>query len=103
MWISFSTRTGRYGAASETRGFARGNFRKNHRWSAVGAGLEPARLAARTLVHSMGDKETHAGVHVRKGVENRSPAYEKWSKNERKTYVRICGEPMRKLGYEVPI
>jgi hypothetical protein len=61
----------------------------------------PARFVRTTLVHSL-DQRTQTNVDALKTLRERSRAHENWSREERQTFVRICGAGMAKLGYEIP-
>ncbi len=62
----------------------------------------PIQFVRTTLVHSLGDKATHENVDVRKSLEQREPAFAKWSSDQREVFKEICGPAMRELGYEIP-
>ncbi len=63
---------------------------------------KPIEYIRTTLVHSLADDETHDNVDVRTHLENRKPAYEEWSPEQRQTFKTICGAAMHKLEYEIP-
>jgi len=48
------------------------------------------------------DSPQMQNVDVRKILTEREPPYKSWSEDQRATFIRICVEPMEKLGYEIP-
>ena len=54
-----------------------------------------------TLWHPLDSPHMH-NVDVRKILTERESPYKSWSEDQRKTFKRICAEPMEKLGYEIP-
>lgn len=62
----------------------------------------PVEFAKTTLVHSLGDKDTHRNVKVRESLQSRAAAYEGWSDSQRRTFMKICESAMRELEYDLP-
>ena len=67
--------------------------------------LEPnegaAEYAASTLVRPL-DKTVELAVDAKTTFQNREPAHQKWSNQQKETFKNHCSESMEMLGYEIP-
>jgi Sulfotransferase family len=61
----------------------------------------PVHLVRSTLMIPL-DEPTRRRVDVRAVFEQRRPAWEAWSDEQRETFRAIAGSGMRRLGYEIP-
>ncbi len=64
--------------------------------------VNPVNFVKTTLVHSMGDKQTHENVDVKKSIIEREPGYATWDEQEREIFKKICGASMEAHGYAIP-
>ena len=60
----------------------------------------PIKFVQSTLI-SQPDNQNRQGVDVKNLIGIRNPAYKNWSREQRETFKRICGETMSELGYEI--
>ncbi len=61
----------------------------------------PSTFAKTTLVHPL-DQPTQTDVAVVQRLHDREPAHESWTAEQRETFKTLCGDAMRRLGYDVP-
>jgi hypothetical protein len=61
----------------------------------------PGTFARTTLIHPL-DEPTRVGVSASERLVTRAPAHDTWTDEERKTFTALCGDAMRRLGYELP-
>jgi hypothetical protein len=61
----------------------------------------PTRFAQTSLIHSLGDR-TQTAVDVQNVLVNRPKGYTTWTSEQKKTFIDLCSEGMKKLGYEIP-
>ena len=59
----------------------------------------PLRYLQTTLVHPL-DQPDQVGVEVKKALLDRPPAHLGWTASQKETFKSICGEHMRRLGYD---
>lgn len=69
----------------------------------IGAPYEdgPAVYSQTTLVHPL-DKSTQQDVNATDVLKARPAPYANWSLEQKDLFKEICGDGMRKLGYEIP-
>jgi len=61
----------------------------------------PADFSKSTLVHPL-DKPTQERVNAAAELQARPAPYAKWDSDQKQIFKAICGNGMRKLGYQVP-
>ena len=54
-----------------------------------------------TIVHPL-DKPTKEDVNVKDVLEKRTPAWMKWTDEEKEIFKKVCGKNMHQLGYDIP-
>lgn len=62
---------------------------------------KPLQYAQTTVVHPL-DKSTRKETDVKAALNQRAPAYESWTDEQRMMFKDICGETMERVGYEIP-
>ena len=60
----------------------------------------PLAFSRTNLVHPLGKPDKQTGP--KKVLTKREPSFERWHEKSRRTFKDICGDEMRKNGYELP-
>ena len=62
---------------------------------------KPLQYVRTTVVHPL-EESTQTETDAKDFFDQRAPAYESWTEDQRKMFKDICGETMERVGYEVP-
>ena len=76
-------------------------FNRVHEFLGLRPHPGPARFAKSTLIHPL-DRKTEAQIDVKEALGQREAGWRRWSDEEKKTFLEICGGAMRTLGYRIP-